>query len=95
MLLLVALVAGAAGGALGFKLDDYHLPGDEPVLVETISGVRELPDGAYSFVVSDGAIRVYAIDRGHALVKMVALPDRFDVNGVRGVAADAAPPGST
>ena len=84
------LVAGAAGGALGFKLDDYHPPADDPVLAEAISGVRELPDGAYSFVVSDGTIRVYDIDRGHTLVKMVALPDRFDVNGLRGVAADAA-----
>ena len=84
------LAAGAAGGALGFKLDDYQVPEDDPVLVETISGVRKLPDGAYSFVVSDGTIRVYDINRGHALVKVVALPDRFDVNGMRGVAADAA-----
>jgi DNA-binding beta-propeller fold protein YncE len=84
------LAAGAAGGALGFKLDDYHPPEDDPVLAETISGVRELPDGAYSYVVTDGTIRVYDIDRGYALVKMVALPDRFDVNGLRGVAADAA-----
>jgi DNA-binding beta-propeller fold protein YncE len=86
----VALVAGAVGGALGFKLDDYSLPADDPVQAETISGVRRLPDGAYSYVVSDGVIRIYDIGRGHALVKKIELPDRYDVNGVRGVAADAA-----
>ena len=90
LLIAALLVAGAAGGVLGFKLDDYQPPEDDPVLVETISGVRELPDGAYSYLVTDGTIRVYDIDRGYALVKMVALPDRFDVNDVRGVAADAA-----
>ena len=42
--------------------------------VETVYGIRKLPDGAYSFVVTDGTIRVYDIERDHTLVKMIALP---------------------
>lgn len=87
-LLAALLAAGAAGGV--FTLDDYESPAEDRVLVETISGIRELADGAYSYVVTDGVIRVYDINSGHALVKMITLPDRFDVNRVRGVAADAA-----
>ena len=67
-LLAALLAAGAAGGLVGFKLDDYKLDdyessAEDPVLVETISGIREFPDGAYSYVVTDGVIRVYDIEQ--------------------------------
>lgn len=87
-LLLAAFLVGTAAGGLAVwkKLDDDT----PPVTVETVFGVRELPDGAYSFVVSNETISVYDIERGHALVKKVAIPDRYTMTGVRGVAADAA-----
>src|SRR5215510_1940841 len=86
-LLVTALLVGAAAGgfAVWKKLDD-DIP---PVSAETIFGVKELPDGAYSFVVSDGTIRVYDIGRSHTLVKMVRIPDRYTMRSIRGVAADA------
>ena len=86
-LLVAALLVGAAAGgfAVWMKLDDDA----QPVTAETIFGIRELPDGSYSFVVSDGTIRVYDIGRSHTLVKMVRIPDRYTMRSIRGVAADA------
>src|SRR5262245_65656363 len=87
-LLVTALLVGTAAGgfAVWMKLHDDT----EPVTVETIFGIKELPDGAYSFVVSDGTIRVYDIGRSHTLVKMIRVPDRYTMRSIRGVAADAA-----
>ena len=87
-LVVVALVVGAAVGGLAVwkKLDE---PDPPPVTAETVYGLRELPDGSYSFVIVDGEIRVYDIDRGHVLVKKVAIPDRYVMSGIRGVAAHA------
>jgi len=84
---VVAALIVAALGAYAWKLrDDDRVP----ILEEQVFGVRDLPDGSYSYVIIDGEIRAYDIDRSHALVKRIALPDRFDVQGIRGVAADAA-----
>jgi DNA-binding beta-propeller fold protein YncE len=84
---LVAALVVAALGAVAWKLRD---DAGVPVLEEQVYGARNLPDGSYSYVILSGEIRVYDIDRGHALVKKIALPDRFDAVGIRGVGADAA-----
>ena len=85
--LVAALFVGAAAGgfAVWKKLDD----GTSTVTVETVYGIKELPDGAYSFVASDGTIRVYDIGRSHTLVKMVRIPERYTMRSIRGIAADA------
>lgn len=73
---VVAALIVAALGAYAWKLrDDDRVP----ILEEQVFGVRDLPDGSYSYVIIDGEIRAYDIDRSHALVKRIALPDRFDV----------------
>ena len=49
-------------------------------------GLRQLPDGSYSYVVSNGEIHVYDIGRSHTLVKKITIPDRFEMSGFHGVA---------
>lgn len=51
----------------------------------TASGPASLADGRYLYVFPDGAMDVYAMDRGFALVAHQALPTGI---GTRGVAAD-------
>jgi DNA-binding beta-propeller fold protein YncE len=83
--IVIALLV-AFGATYAWTLKDNV---DDRVLEEHVYGVRNLPDGAYSYVILDGEIRVYAIDRNHTLVKRVVTPDRFALRGIRGVTADA------
>jgi DNA-binding beta-propeller fold protein YncE len=83
---VAAALIVAALGAYEWKLKEA---GPVEILEEQVYGVRELPDGSYSYVILDGEIRVYDIDQNHALVKRIALPDRFDFRQIEGVAADA------
>lgn len=79
-------VAVAAGTYAGWRALDTSSESDRAA--EHVLGVRRLPDGHYSYVVLSGEIRVYDIDRSHALVKIVSIPERYGFTGVRGVAAD-------
>ncbi len=83
----VACVVGAVAGGLAAwtKLKDDT----PPVTAETVVGLRHLPDGSYSYVVSNNEIRVYDIGHSHTLVKKIVIPDRFAMWGIHGVAAHA------
>ena len=79
-LVTVAAVVGAVAGGLAMwiKLDDDT----PPVTAEQVMGLRQLPDSSYSYVVSNGEIHVYDIERSHTLVKKITIPDRFEMFGV-------------
>ncbi len=87
-LVTVAAVVGAVAGGLAMWIElDDDTP---PVTAEQVIGLRQLPDGSYSYVVSNGEIHVYDIGRSHTLVKKITIPDRFEMFGVHGVAGHAA-----
>ncbi|MGZ8693040.1 MAG: YncE family protein [Gaiellaceae bacterium] len=83
---VAAALIVAAVGAYEWKLKKA---GPVEVLEEQVYGVRNLPDGSYSYLILAGEIRIYDIGQNHALVKRIALPDRLDLRRPKGVAADA------
>lgn len=86
-LLCVALALGAVlGGLAAWKKFNDDRP---PVTDQSVLGVRQLPDGSYSYVVLNSEIRIYDIGRGHTLVKRIVFPDRLAMVGIHGVAAHA------
>lgn len=80
-------VALAAGTYVAWRAVEPDRDGE--VATARVLGEQRLRDGHYSYVLRDGEIRVYAIDRSYALVKRVSIPERYALTGVRGVAADA------
>ena len=81
------VVAVAAATYVAWRVLDAGSETETEIATEHVLGTRRLPDGHYSYVLSDGEIRVYNIGRSYALVKRISIPDGF--TGVRGVAADA------